>query len=125
MISSTASMFNADDVETGTVAVCVCVCVCHGACLPVLKNIQLPYKECGITVTRNWNCGGACVCVCHGACPPVLKNIQLLYKECGITVTSVSISVSDKERRLRVSISTVSQNTRPLFTHIHAQKHNH
>ena len=29
----------------------VCVCVCHGACHPVLKNIQLPYKECSITIT--------------------------------------------------------------------------
>ena len=68
--------------------------------------------------------GTVAVCVCHGACPPVLKNIQLLYKGCSIIVTSVSISASDKERRLHVSISTVSQSTRSLFTHIQAQKHN-
>ena len=61
------------------------------------------------------------MCMCHGACPPVLKNIQLPYKECSITVIRVSISASDKQRRLCVSTSTVSHSTRPLFTHIHAR----
>ena len=61
-----------------------------------------------------------CVCVCHGACSSCVEEhaTALHYKECIFTFTQYHISVSDKERRLRVSISTVSQNTRPRFTHI-------
>ena len=44
------------------------------------------------------------MCVCDGACPPVLKNIQLPYKECSITI---SISASDKERRLRLTKTSI------------------